>query len=58
MSKELRGVLVKRAKLTGRVIKTLNHLPHEQAMAIVMSWMSVDRLQDILDVNGPKEGGS
>ena len=58
MNKELLDTLAKRAKLTGRVIKTLGHLPHEQAMAIVMSWMSIDRLQDILDVNEPKEGGS
>ena len=42
-------VLKKRTDLTERLVASLSHLHRDTAVAIVTSWIGLDRLQEIVE---------
>ena len=45
MMKSLAEMLERRAKVERRIVTALAHLPPEQQLAVVMSWVSVEALE-------------
>jgi CHAD domain-containing protein len=44
--KDLQTTMERRNKVEVRIIKALEHWPRERAMSCIMSWMSIDDLEE------------